>query len=173
MLPNRIPNPGGSPPPGTVADAPTPMIKPPQKTRSVFELIAGLPGGLLALVRAGKMAGASVRCLLASLLAFAFLFAWGAVLMIVLLVLGVPMAVMSDAAWADVVFQGVLIVLALPGLIAGLILVAGTLLGAALGFAGLFRSQDNKLLGVGSMVLNLLLLVFFLIILLLAVGLAG
>jgi hypothetical protein len=128
---------------------------------------------MLALVRAGKMAGASLRCLLASLLAFAFVFAWAAVLMIVLLVLGIPMAMMTDAAWADVLMQGLLLVLALPGLIAAVIIVLGTLLGAALGFAGLFRSQDNKLLGIGSMVLNLLLLVFFLLMLLLAVGLAA
>jgi hypothetical protein len=164
MLPDPITDPAALPGPG---------VKSPQKTRSIFALIAGIPGGLLALVRAGKMAGASLRCLLASLLAFAFVFAWSSVLTIVLLVIGIPMAVMSDAAWVDAVFQGVLIVLAVPGLIAALIIAAGTLLGAALGFAGLFRSQDNKLLGVGSMVLNLLLLVFFLLMLLLAVGLAG
>ena len=164
MLPNPITDSTGLPRSET---------KSPPQARSLFAQIAGIPGGMLALVRAGKMTGASLRCLLASLLAFAFVFAWGAVLMIVLLVLGIPMAMMSQQAWADLILQGVLIILALPGLIAGLILVLGTLLGAALGFAGLFRSQDNKLLGVGSVVLNLLLLVFFLLILLLAVGLAG
>lgn len=164
MLPNQITD---------AAELPRPEMISPQPKRSIFALIAGIPRGLLDLVRAGKMAGASLRCLLASLIAFAFLFAWAAVLMIVLLVLGIPMAMMTDAPWADVVMQGLLMVLALPGLIAALIIVLGTLLGAALGFAGLFRSQDNKLLGIGSMVLNLLLLVFFLIMMLLAVGLAA
>jgi hypothetical protein len=173
MLPNQIANPDRSPEPATVDVVPRPELKPPQKTRSIFELIAGIPRGMLALVRAGKMTGASLRCLLASLLAFVFVFAWAAVLMIGLLVLTVPMVVMREAAWADVAFQVVLFLLVLPGLIAGLVIVLGTLLGAALGFAGLFRSQDNKLLGVGSMVLNLLLLVFFLFMLLLAVGLAA
>ena len=173
MLPDQITNPDNSPQPGTVNVAPPSEVKGQQKTRSVFALIAGIPGGLLALVRAGKMAGASLRCLLASLGAFVFLFAWAAVATIGLLVMVVPMAVVSDAPWADAVFGSLTFVVALPAVIAGLILVLGTLLGAALGFAGLFRSQDNKLLGVGSMVLNLLLLVFFLIMLLLAVGLAA
>ena len=164
MLPTQITNAAGSP---------RPEMRSPQPKRSIFALIAGIPRGLLDLVRAGKMAGASLRCLLASLVAFAFVFAWGAVLMIGLLVLTVPTVVMSDAGGADVLFQVVLFVLVLPGLVAGLVIVVGTLLGAALGFAGLFRSQDNKLLGVGSMVLNLLLLVFFLIMMLLAVGLAA
>jgi len=141
--------------------------------RSVFAALAAFPRELMSEVRAGAFSRASMRCLLAGVLAFGFLFAWAAVLMVVLLLLTVPMLAFSQTAWVNSLFEGVLIVISLPGIGAGLIVLGASLGGSLLGFVGMLLNDGRRLIGFLGMLLNGGLLLFFLLIVLLAVAFAG
>jgi uncharacterized membrane protein (UPF0136 family) len=139
---------------------------------NVLARLAAFPRELAAEARAGAFSRASMRCLLAGVLAFGLLFAWAGVLMVVLLVLGIPMAILSQTAWVNSVLEGVLIIISLPGIAAGVIVLAATLGGTFLGFLGMLRNEGRRLIGFLGMMLNGGVLIFFLLVVLLAIGLA-
>ena len=129
-----------------------------QKSNGILMRVVGEPRHLISLVRTGKASSASMRCVLAGVLALGFVFVWSVLESVAMVVLMVPWAMITKAPMGNDPIAIVLtIVLSLPGLIAAAIAVVAPLLGAPLGLVGLFQ-RGNRLLGAVGVGLNILLM---------------
>jgi hypothetical protein len=120
------------------------------RKRSIFVRAARVPRNILTMAHSGKFSQASLRCLLAALLGLGVLSAWTLVFGVIYIAFRLnafDLGGMNAIGWI-VVFMS-----ALPGILAALVLLIGSVAGMVLGLLGVLRAPDS-LMGAVGLVLN-------------------
>jgi hypothetical protein len=105
-----------------------------------------IPRKVLALEREGRLAQASMHCLLAALLALAVLSVWTLGFFLVLVGCRLRAFTLQGAEWGNLVIAGIL---GLPGVLAAFVMLGGSLWGTSLGLRAVLRGQDAMMGSVG------------------------
>src|SRR5512143_821718 len=128
--------------------------------RGVLRRFADQPRQIRSLARAGNASQASLRCVLAAAVSYAFIIAWSVIVTCLLVAAVIPWATTSLSNVQDrPTPYALLILILLPALLAALIVVVATLLGIGLGAVGIFQ-KGRRMLGAVGLLLNVLMLAF-------------
>lgn len=114
--------------------------------RGLMGRLFALPRKVLSLAREGRLAQASLHCLLAALLALAVLSVWTLGFFLVLVGYKLHAFTLQGAEWGNL---AIAVILGLPGLLAALVMLGGSLWGAGLGLLAVLRGQDAMIGSVG------------------------